>query len=62
MKDPLPQEDNPYEGPVTLKRQPLIQDMSDTKTVLNAGWVLEKDNAYIQNLYYTPPIHMPTYP
>ena len=44
MKDPLPQKDNPYAGLVAPKRQPLIQDMSDTKTVLNAGWVLEKDN------------------
>ena len=37
MKDPLPQKDNPYEGPVAPKRQPLIQDMSDMKTVLNTG-------------------------
>jgi len=62
MKDPLPQKDNPYAGLVAPKRRPLIQDMSDTKTVLNAGGVLKKDNAYAQNLYYTPPIHMPTYP
>ena len=34
MKDPLPQKDNPYAGLVAPKRQPLIQDMSDAKTIL----------------------------
>ena len=46
MKDPLPQKDNPYEGPVAPKRQPLIQDMSDTKTFLKY-WLSPKKGQYL---------------
>ena len=46
MKDPLPQKDNPYEGPVAPKRQPLIQDMPDTKTFLKC-WLSSKKGRYL---------------
>jgi hypothetical protein len=57
MKDPLPQKDNPYEGPVAPKRQPLIQDMSDTKTFLKC-WLSPKKGQYLcpkPPLYSTNP-------
>ena len=60
MKDPLPQKDNPYEGPVAPKRQPLIQDMPDMKTVLkcwlrsrNGRCLCPKPPLYLTNPYMT---------
>ena len=57
MKDPLPQKDNPYTGPVAPKRQPLTQDMSDMNIFLKC-WLSSKKGRYLcpkPPLYSTNP-------